>query len=181
MLKGHFKKTKGVFSKEKMKKPEVPEGLFRKCGSCGSMVLEEEFQKNDQCCPACGKHVRLDAWSRIEMTADKDSFFEWDKDLVTDNPLDFPEYDEKVTSLQKKTGLSDAVVTGKAKIYGNPVALGVMSSDFMMGSMGTVYGGKGHKRKITCNYFLLFRWSENAGRNLFSYADGKSISGIKTS
>lgn len=142
MLKGHFKKTKGVFSKEKMKKPEVPEGLFRKCGSCGSMVLEEEFQKNDQCCPACGKHVRLDAWSRIEMTADKDSFFEWDKDLVTDNPLDFPEYEEKVTSLQKKTGLSDAVVTGKAKIYGNSVALGVMSSDFMMGSMGTVVGEK---------------------------------------
>lgn len=142
MLKEHFKKTIGVFSKEKGKKPEVPEGLFRKCGACGNMVLEEAFVKNGKCCPECGKHMRLNARERISMTVDKDTFFEWDETLKTENPLDFPGYAGKVVSLQKQTELCDAVVTGKARIYGNEVAIGVMSSDFMMGSMGTVVGEK---------------------------------------
>lgn len=142
MLKEHFKKTIGVFSKEKGKKPEVPEGLFRKCGACGNMVLEEAFVKNGKCCPECGKHMRLNARERISMTVDKDTFFEWDETLKTENPLDFPGYAGKVASLQKQTELCDAVVTGKARIYGNEVAIGVMSSDFMMGSMGTVVGEK---------------------------------------
>lgn len=140
MLKGHFKKTIGIFSKEKGQKPEVPEGLFRKCPACEEMVLEEEFQENKQCCPKCGKHIRMKAWDRIAITVDQGTFQEWDADLETEDPLSFPGYGGKIRETQKKTGLLDGVITGKGKIYGCEVAFGVMSSDFMMGSMGCAVG-----------------------------------------
>lgn len=140
MLKDHFKKNIGVFSREKTKKPEVPEGLFRKCVSCGEMILEEEYQKNRQCCPKCGNHGRMKAWDRIAITVDEGTFEEWDRELQSENPLDFPGYQGKITGLQKKTGLQDGVITGKGRIYGREIAMGVMSSDFMMGSMGCVVG-----------------------------------------
>lgn len=138
MLREHFKKTRKTF----MKETTIPDGLFCKCSSCGNMILEEDFKLLNRCCPECGKHFRLDAWSRIKITADEDSFEEWDKEIQAENPLDFPEYEKKLAGLQEKTGLKDAVVTGKARIYGNEVALGVMSSNFMMGSMGCVVGEK---------------------------------------
>jgi acetyl-CoA carboxylase carboxyl transferase beta subunit len=144
MLKEHFKKTIGGLTKDQTtnKKTEIPDGLFCKCSACGTVILEEDFQKENRCCPECGKHFRLDVWSRINITADQGTFQEWDKDLEAGNPLDFPDYEKKIQELQAKTGLKDAVVTGQAKIYGNNVALGVMSPDFMMGSMGTVVGEK---------------------------------------
>lgn len=142
MLKDRFKKTVGAFSREKIKKPEVPEGLFRKCAACGEMILEEEFQRMKQCCPKCGKHSRLRAWDRINMTIEEGTFEEWDQNLQTDNPLDFPGYEGKIAGLQKKTGLLDGVITGKGKIYGKETAIGVMDSSFMMGSMGCVVGEK---------------------------------------
>jgi acetyl-CoA carboxylase carboxyl transferase subunit beta len=76
------------------------------------------------------------------MVTDTDSFTEWDAALTGSNPLDFPEYDDKIRHLQEHTGLSEAVVTGQASIRGMKVAIGVMSADFMMGSMGTAVGEK---------------------------------------
>lgn len=146
MLKEQFKKSIRVFSREKNNeaeqhgKPEVPEGLFRRCTSCGKLIYEEDFKKNLQCCPECGKHHRVDVWSRIQMVADANSFEEWDAELVSGNPLEFPGYEEKLEGMQKKTKLKDAVITGKCKIKSNEACLGVMSPDFMMGSMGTVVG-----------------------------------------
>ena len=74
------------------------------------------------------------------MTADRNTFEEWDAELMSADPLQFPGYEEKLQDLRKKTGLNDAVVTGKAEIGGFPAALAVMSSDFLMGSMGTAVG-----------------------------------------
>ena len=145
MLKGQFKKTVGFFSKDgktSKKGPEVPEGLFRKCSFCGKIIYEEDIRKNFYCCPECGRNFRIDPWTRIGLVTDKDSFEEWDKEMAVKNPLDFPEYEEKIRNLENKTGLKDAVVTGKAKIHGIETAFGVMSPDFMMGSMGTVVGEK---------------------------------------
>ena len=70
---------------------------------------------------------------RLGMVLDSGSFEEWDKDLKTKNPLDFPEYEKKVARMQQNTGLSEAVVTGKGKIGGIDTAIGVMSASFMTG------------------------------------------------
>ncbi len=58
------------------------------------------------------------------------------------NPIDFPEYEQKIAALQKKTGLADAVVVGECKIHKERCIIGVMDSHFMMASMGSVVGEK---------------------------------------
>lgn len=147
-LKGRFKKSNNGLAREYMAaetaegKPEVPEGMFCKCSSCGKLIYEEDFQKALRCCPECGKHFRVDPWSRIRMVVDSYSFEEWDRDLEITNPLEFPGYEDKIQELQHKNQLKDAVVTGKGMISGCQVALGVMSPHFMMGSMGIVVGEK---------------------------------------
>ena len=76
------------------------------------------------------------------MIIDEKSFEEWDTDLVTEDPLAFPEYTEKIKKMQDKTGLHEAVLTGKATIQGIPFIIGVMDPNFIMGSMGTIVGEK---------------------------------------
>lgn len=144
MLRERFKKTIQFGKKQDMEEnsPQVPDGMFQKCDSCGKTLYEEDVRSNRYCCPECGVHFRISPQLRIQMVADEDSFEEWDKDLVGDNPLDFPDYEEKLTGLRQKTGLTEAVVTGKCTIRGSETALGVMSPDFLMGSMGTAVGEK---------------------------------------
>lgn len=120
--------------------PQVPDGMFRKCGSCKKILYEKDVRDSWYSCPKCGAYFRVDPLTRIRMTADVHSFEEWDAGLCGGNPLDFPEYEEKLEQLRAKTGLADAVLTGKAAIRGIPVALGAMSPDFLMGSMGWAVG-----------------------------------------
>lgn len=120
--------------------PQVPDGMFRKCGSCKKILYEKDVREAWYCCPKCGAYFRIDPLTRIRMTADVYSFEEWDAGLMGGNPLDFPEYEEKLEQLHAKTGLVDAVLTGKAAIRGIPVAIGAMSPDFLMGSMGWTVG-----------------------------------------
>ncbi|WP_334195735.1 acetyl-CoA carboxylase, carboxyltransferase subunit beta, partial [Muricomes intestini] len=85
---------------------------------------------------------RIQACRRIEMLEDEGSFEEWDKGLTTANPLNFKGYEEKIQALQKKTGLEEAIVTGKIKVNGLDTVIGVCDGRFMMASMGEVVGEK---------------------------------------
>ena len=76
------------------------------------------------------------------MLADEGSFEEWDKEMDFVNPLDFKGYEEKVKSLKERTRLSEAVVTGKITINGNPAVIGVCDGRFLMASMGWIVGEK---------------------------------------
>ena len=113
-----------------------------KCPRCQNSVTLERYEELHRVCPNCNYHGRLSARERIAITADRDSFVEYDADMKSCNPIDYPEYEEKQEYLREKTGLSDAVVTGEAKIKGSSVVIGVMDSQYMMGSMGSVVGEK---------------------------------------
>ena len=76
------------------------------------------------------------------MVVDRKSFTEWDVHMEEQNPLQYKGYEEKIRSLREKTGLDEAVVTGKCTIKGTPTALGVCDCRFMMSSMGEVVGEK---------------------------------------
>ncbi|MGN1417174.1 MAG: acetyl-CoA carboxylase carboxyltransferase subunit beta, partial [Oscillospiraceae bacterium] len=76
------------------------------------------------------------------LTADKDSFIEYDADMISKNPIDFPGYEVKQDELRRKTGLNDAVITGECTIKGRRCVIGVMDTRFMMASMGSVVGEK---------------------------------------
>lgn len=142
-----FKKTKQIASRKNdsvrgEKHPSVPRGLLRKCNKCGGAIIAEDAIADYYICPKCGGYFRVDAYSRIARVADEGSFEEWDSGLLNGNPMAFRGYEEKIRTLQEKTGLDEAIVTGEARIGGHRVVLGVCDGRFMMASMGEIVGEK---------------------------------------
>lgn len=143
MLKDFFgKKKKYASIPSEQGKMDVPEGLMKKCQGCHKIYYRKEMTKNLNVCPNCGYHHQLSAFERIDSLFDEGSFQEWDKNLISANPLGFPGYEDKLESDRVKTGLNEAVVTGKGTIDGQPTAISVMDARFRMGSMGSVVGEK---------------------------------------
>ena len=143
-LKDMFKKTsnRSHYISLKTGRPEVPEGLLRKCNKCGAAIIAEDVKNGYYICPKCHGYFRVHAYRRIEMLADAGSFEEWDKEMEFVNPLEFRGYEEKVARLKEQTKLNEAVVTGKVMINGNPAVVGVCDGRFMMASMGHIVGEK---------------------------------------
>lgn len=113
-----------------------------KCPRCQQSVPESQFQEQGKVCPNCNYHARLTAAERLRITADKNSFVEYDADMHSADPLHFPDYAQKVERSQTQTGMRDAVITGECTIKGSRTVLIIMDSHFMMASMGSVVGEK---------------------------------------
>ena len=137
-----FKKNRKEYTTIKVNTSNVPDGLLRKCKKCSSIVLAEDVKNNNYICPKCGGYFRVHAYRRIEMVVDKDSFEPMFEGLNTRNPLKMKGYEAKVQALRDKTGLDEAVTTGRATIGGNLVAIAVCDGRFLMASMGEVVGEK---------------------------------------
>lgn len=123
-------------------RPEVPDGLLKKCNACKSAVFVEDVKRNYYICPHCHNYFRVHAKRRVEMIADQDSFEELNTGIQSENPLHYKGYEEKLDGLREKTGLDEAVLTGKAQIDGVSVMLAVCDGRFLMASMGEVVGEK---------------------------------------
>jgi acetyl-CoA carboxylase carboxyl transferase subunit beta len=137
----------GIFSKRSVsdlgeKKKDMPEGLWVKCPSCGESLYEQTLAKNMRVCNHCGHHFTLNSDERIAALVDDGSFQEIDANLDSVNALGFKDYLGKVKAYQTKTGLTEAVVTGRGKIDGTPVVLAIMDFRFLGASMGSVVGEK---------------------------------------
>lgn len=132
----------GLTGDTKKEKVEVPENLMFKCPRCQKVEFMENFELSGKVCPSCNYHARLTARERIAMTVDEGSLEEYDAEMASVNPIDFPGYLEKLEKLQQSTGLTEAIVTGECTIEGMPCVIGVMDSHFMMASMGSVVGEK---------------------------------------
>ena len=115
--------------------------MWAKCPNCKRTLYKKEIGA-EKVCPHCGYSFRISAWERLALTIDEKSFADWDNQLEQKNPIDFPEYLAKIETTKEKTGLDEAVLTGKATINNQTVAIGVMDANFIMGSMGTVVGEK---------------------------------------
>lgn len=143
MLKDFFYKKKkyATIPSERAKK-EIPEGIANKCPKCGAIQFSMELEKNLKVCASCGYHFILNGMERIQMTLDDGRLFEFDSDMISADPLEFPGYPEKVEKMIEKTGSKDAVITGEGTIGGYPVVICVMSFDFFSGTLGSVVGEK---------------------------------------
>lgn len=121
---------------------EVPQGLFKKCNMCKAPVYVADVKENLYICPKCHGYFRMNAYRRIASVIEQGTFESWDEGLKTSNPLSYKGYEDKITALQEKTGLDEAVITGTAYIGVNKVVLAVCDGRFMMASMGQVVGEK---------------------------------------
>jgi len=128
-----------------MAKVEVPEGLWLRCEGCNKMIFKKVLEERLRVCPECGLHYRVDAQTRIRQLTDVETFEEFNEDLVSTDPLNWKDtrtYRDRLGDAHRKTGLQEAVVTGRGYVKGRAVILAVMDPFFVMGSMGTVVGEK---------------------------------------
>lgn len=128
-------------------KPPVPAhdpavGRWVKCAGCQELVYRRQFEGLQRVCPLCGHHQRLRATERIDFTVDAGSFRELFSEIVSADPLAFPDYGDKLRGVMRQTGLHEAVVTGEATISGYPVVLGVLDFHFRAGTMSAAVGTK---------------------------------------
>lgn len=151
LLNKFFKKTKYITVSQRalgdihddfMKKPSIPNGMWVKCDGCGKVLYKNDMEKNNKVCYHCGYHFRMNALERLELILDKESFYEFDKDMTAANPIEFKGYEDKIKNMQNKTNIKEAVITGKGTIGREEAVVCIMDSNFMMGSMGSVVGEK---------------------------------------
>ncbi|MBU7451309.1 acetyl-CoA carboxylase carboxyltransferase subunit beta [Leuconostoc citreum] len=116
----------------------IPDGLFLACPYCGTQMYNKQLG-DYRVCAKCGYGFRLQARERVALLTD--NFEEMDADIEMTTP-DFPGYAEKLARAKSQTDLGESVLTGVANIDGEQVALGVMDSYFMMGSLGSMTGEK---------------------------------------
>lgn len=132
--------TESTQGLEHATRKELPDGLWVKCPKCGEVLFNKDLQENQRVCTECKYHFRISARERLINLVDPESFEEWDKNLISINPLNFPDYEEKLDEAREKSDASESVLTGQAKIEGYPVVLAFNDGKFMMGSMGSVTG-----------------------------------------
>ncbi len=127
------------------KKRGVPEGVWLKCDGCGASVYKKEVAQLLNVCPKCEHHFYVSATERIAQVLDEGTFEPMNEHLRPTDPLEFSDrkrYSERLVGEQKRTGLTDAAMTGTGMIRARRVALAVTDSAFIMGSMGSVVGEK---------------------------------------
>mgnify|MGYP005838407275 CR=1 FL=1 len=143
MLKELFvKKKKYASIPSEQAKQDVPEGIMTKCPQCKKIMYTKELNKNFRVCVNCDHHHQMSSYERIGSLIDEGTFKEYDQEMVSENPLHFPDYLEKLEKDRKKTNLNEAIVTGEGEIDGFKTVIAVMDSRFRMGSMGSVVGEK---------------------------------------
>ena len=120
----------------------IPDDLYKRCSSCNKNVLKEEWELNLFVCPYCDDHERLRARERLNQIVDKGSFGELSASSRSQNPLNMPDYSEKLAKTRQLTNMNESVMTGFGKIGGYQYAIAILDSYFMMGSMGCVVGEK---------------------------------------
>jgi acetyl-CoA carboxylase carboxyl transferase subunit beta len=137
--------TKPKYSTVTVKKKDIPKGLWEKCPLSGEIVYKKDLEANWNVVPVSGYHFPLDCHRRVALLIDDGTWKEFDTGLRAADPLDFTgesSYRDKLAQHRKRTGLSDAVITGTGSINGSPVSLAVMDFRFLGASMGAVVGEK---------------------------------------
>lgn len=112
------------------------------CPICKAESSQETINANLKVCPSCGYHYRMEPKERVAYLADENTFDEFCTNMTSLNPISMQGYEEKLNEAEKKSNLSEAVVTGTCSIEQIPVVLALMSFSFMGGSMGSVVGEK---------------------------------------
>ncbi|NRD76094.1 acetyl-CoA carboxylase carboxyltransferase subunit beta [Bacillus sp. BRMEA1] len=140
--KPNTKKKKYATIPKEATKSDVPEGIMTKCPSCKKILYSKELLKNVKVCLHCGYHFPMNSKERIDSFIDEGSFEEINESMISKNPLNFPDYLEKLEKDRQKSKLNEAIVTGIGEVNSHKIVVAIMDSTFRMGSMGSVVGEK---------------------------------------
>ena len=146
----------GIFSRSKKKyatisvdrsvktkpKQEKISGLWVKCPSCNEILYKSDIENNLKKCTNCDHYFVMSSKERIDLLIDQGTFVEYDKDMISVDPLGFPGYAERYAQTQEKVGMKDGALSGTGKMNGIAVSIAVMEFNFLGGSMGSVVGEK---------------------------------------
>lgn len=135
------KKRIRVPSIKSKKQVDIPEDLLIVCPECKKANIREKIE-DDYVCAHCSYHLHFPAAERVQWLTDVGTFEEMDGDLSVVDPLDFPDYDQKIDKAKAKTNLNESILTGVGEIGGVKTAIGVMEKNFIMASMGAGTGEK---------------------------------------
>ena len=142
---GWFKRDKEGITTSTKEKRETPEGLWEKCSNCKTIFSADDLEKNYYVCDRCNHHERIGSEEYFKILFDDGKYKELDAKVKAGDPLKFEDtkkYTDRVKASQKKTGLVDAIRTGKGKIDGEEIVICAMDFAFIGGSMGSVMGEK---------------------------------------
>lgn len=144
----------GWFTRKKSDVQEKPD-LWTVCPACKAHVFKEEWQANLKVCPQCNYHDRLTCSERLNLLIDADSFMEFDADIKPADPLNFSDakgpYAEKAAQTTAKLKMNESILTGRARMTGRSVVLGIMDFRFLGGSLAS---GTGEKIFLAADYAL---------------------------
>ena len=137
--------SKKNYSTVKVRKRDIPDGLWLKCPGCQEIIFKQELDANLGVCPKCAYHFQLPREDRINMFLEPSTFEEWDFDLYSVDTLSFTgtaSYASKLEENMRKTGYHDAISIGQGRMGHHDIGLGVMDFTFLGASMGSVVGEK---------------------------------------
>ena len=140
-----FKKARKPIAAAKDKSSRVPEGLWVKCAGCSQAIYHKELATTLNVCPKCGHHFRINAVERLRMLFDDAQWTEYDRGLVSTDPLSFTDtkpYRARLEASIESTGLKDAIITASGRVDGIETIVAAMEYEFIGGSMGVVVGEK---------------------------------------
>ena len=126
-------------------KGKVPEGVWEKCGGCGTVLYRPELERNLMVCPKCGHHHTIDARARLDSLLDPGSAQELWASMEPNDPLKFRDskkYRDRIIAAQKSTGEKDALIAMNGRLKGRPLMAVAFEFSYMGGSMGSVVGEK---------------------------------------
>lgn len=127
---------------DNFKENSVDDKFWIYCKGCDKHVFRKNIEENLNICPSCSYHYKFKVRDRIDLLIDKGSFVEFNSNIETQDPLNFPNYKEKLEKYKESTNESEAVITGYGRVNGIKTVISVMNPDFMMGSMGSIVGDK---------------------------------------
>jgi acetyl-CoA carboxylase carboxyl transferase subunit beta len=157
----HFDKP--TYTVRKVRKKDIPKGLYTKDPTTGDIVFNKELEDNQMVSPKGGHHFPIGARTRIAHLFDPGSFLELDAAVKSSDPLKFVDsqpYPDRIKRYERDSGLPEAVICGCGRILGLEVSVAVMDFRFCGGAMGAAAGEKitraietAIKRKIPCIIF----------------------------
>lgn len=135
----------GVRKQAGERRNTVPEGLWKKCVKCESVLYRPDLERNADVCPKCDHHMRIGARQRLDVFLDQEGREELFTDVEPVDRLKFKDtrrYRDRLSAAQRSTGEKDALIAMRGTLKGMPVAVVAFDFSFHGGSMGYAVGEK---------------------------------------